>query len=45
MNVALVTAICTGAVSILGAVTALVTALRHQADPGAHGGQGHNQGS
>ncbi len=45
MNAALVTAICTGTVSILGAVTALVTALRHQNDPNAHGGAGHGPDS
>lgn len=41
MDAAVITAICTGVVSVLGAVTALIVAVRHQNDPGAHGGQGH----
>ena len=45
MTPALITAVCTGVTGILGAVTALVIALRHQNDPDAHGGAGHDQGN
>jgi hypothetical protein len=36
---ALITAICTGAVSVIGAVAALVKVITHQNDPDAHSGQ------
>lgn len=41
MSPAVITALCTGGVALLGAVTALVKVLTHQSDPAAHDGQGH----
>lgn len=35
-NPATITAVCTGAIGIIGAVTALIAQLRHQASPQAH---------
>ena len=41
MSAATITALCTGIAGIVGAVAALVGQLRHNGDPAAHGGQGH----
>ena len=38
MTAATITAICTGAAGVIGAVTALVVAIRHASNPNAHGG-------
>lgn len=36
MNAATITAICAGAVSVIGSVVALIRVLQHASDPNAH---------
>jgi hypothetical protein len=42
MNAATITALCTGIAAILTAAAALAAQLRHNANPGAHDGAGHD---